>query len=128
THLILTHHISPPLPTFYLFFLYCSGAHRDLHSFPTRRSSDLISFPAPASPAQRTPFPTTFPHCCAAPGQRANSRSPLASGFRFPATFPFLAALPMPRSSAPRWLRRSQTLQSQAPERVRSMLLLRPSV
>src|SRR5438034_6324347 len=24
-----------------VFFLYCSGAHRDLHSFPTRRSSDL---------------------------------------------------------------------------------------
>src|SRR5438067_3645238 len=24
----------------YLFF-YCSGDHRDLHSFPTRRSSDL---------------------------------------------------------------------------------------
>src|SRR5438132_5044042 len=24
-----------------LFFLYCYGAHRDLHSFPTRRSSDL---------------------------------------------------------------------------------------
>src|SRR5206468_10974845 len=23
------------------FFLYCAGAHRDLHSFPTRRSSDL---------------------------------------------------------------------------------------
>src|SRR5437868_8263300 len=23
------------------FFFYCSGAHRDLHSFPTRRSSDL---------------------------------------------------------------------------------------
>src|SRR5690606_41764493 len=23
------------------FFLSCSGAHRDLHSFPTRRSSDL---------------------------------------------------------------------------------------
>src|SRR5207245_9070177 len=23
------------------FFLYCSGHHRDLHSFPTRRSSDL---------------------------------------------------------------------------------------
>src|SRR5262245_62600714 len=22
-------------------FLYCSGGHRDLHSFPTRRSSDL---------------------------------------------------------------------------------------
>src|SRR5207249_11819960 len=24
-----------------LFFFYCYGAHRDLHSFPTRRSSDL---------------------------------------------------------------------------------------
>src|SRR5439155_25436815 len=24
------------------FLLYSSGAHRDLHSFPTRRSSDLI--------------------------------------------------------------------------------------
>src|SRR5439155_26025311 len=23
------------------FFFYCSGHHRDLHSFPTRRSSDL---------------------------------------------------------------------------------------
>src|SRR5690606_39518922 len=26
-----------------LFFFYCSGAHRDLHSFPTRRSSDLVN-------------------------------------------------------------------------------------
>src|SRR5690625_7416825 len=25
----------------FLFFFYCSGDHRDLHSFPTRRSSDL---------------------------------------------------------------------------------------
>src|SRR5437867_9918730 len=25
----------------YTFSLYCFGAHRDLHSFPTRRSSDL---------------------------------------------------------------------------------------
>src|SRR5262245_62777554 len=23
------------------FFFYCNGTHRDLHSFPTRRSSDL---------------------------------------------------------------------------------------
>src|SRR5687767_10847527 len=30
------------LPQFYfLFFFYCCGDHRDLHSFPTRRSSDL---------------------------------------------------------------------------------------
>src|SRR5439155_8969588 len=26
----------------YSFFFYLSGAHRDLHSFPTRRSSDLV--------------------------------------------------------------------------------------
>src|SRR5436190_9284212 len=25
------------------FFFYCSGDHLDLHSFPTRRSSDLLS-------------------------------------------------------------------------------------
>src|SRR5436309_3278194 len=26
----------------FYFFFYWSGAHRDLHSFPTRRSSDLL--------------------------------------------------------------------------------------
>src|SRR5206468_10122176 len=34
----------PPLPsslTLLLFFFYCPGPPRDLHSFPTRRSSDL---------------------------------------------------------------------------------------
>src|SRR5438270_1100375 len=31
------------MPNFFLlsFFFYCYGDHRDLHSFPTRRSSDL---------------------------------------------------------------------------------------
>src|SRR5699024_12718279 len=28
-------------PRSFLFFFYCYGAPRDLHSFPTRRSSDL---------------------------------------------------------------------------------------
>src|SRR5438094_8973331 len=27
---------------FIFFFFYCSGDHPDLHSFPTRRSSDLV--------------------------------------------------------------------------------------
>src|SRR5207253_10831076 len=31
---------SPPF-VFSSFFFYCSGHHRHLHSFPTRRSSDL---------------------------------------------------------------------------------------
>src|SRR5206468_11757685 len=38
--------LSYPLP---FFFFYSSRDHRDLHSFPTRRSSDLSrSFPIPA--------------------------------------------------------------------------------
>src|SRR5436305_10671098 len=28
-------------PFYFLFFFQCCAAHRDLHSFPTRRSSDL---------------------------------------------------------------------------------------
>src|SRR5437764_7134126 len=36
TYLSMHHH-------FIYFFFYCYGDHRDLHSFPTRRSSDLIS-------------------------------------------------------------------------------------
>src|SRR5207249_11992819 len=30
------------VPYTFLFFFYCFGDHRDLHSFPTRRSSDLV--------------------------------------------------------------------------------------
>src|SRR5438309_7900803 len=36
-----------------LFFFYCFGDHRDLHSFPTRRSSDLST--APRSSAGPSP-------------------------------------------------------------------------
>src|SRR5207253_8735045 len=35
----------PTSPSLYLFFFYCTGDHRDLHSFPTRRSSDLNAVP-----------------------------------------------------------------------------------
>src|SRR5207302_8841329 len=34
-------HIHSPHSTLLIFFSYRSGSHRDLHSFPTRRSSDL---------------------------------------------------------------------------------------
>src|SRR5947209_11191641 len=38
------------------FFFYCYGAHQDLHSFPTRRSSDLDGrlwvSPRPALPSE----------------------------------------------------------------------------
>src|SRR5204862_5594520 len=36
----LLHHAAP-LSTSYFFFFHRSRPHRDLHSFPTRRSSDL---------------------------------------------------------------------------------------
>src|SRR5690242_21299056 len=32
----------PSLCLHIIFFFYCYGDHRDLHSFPTRRSSDLL--------------------------------------------------------------------------------------
>src|SRR5438105_9581940 len=32
---------SPHIRLWFFFFFYCYGDHRDLHSFPTRRSSDL---------------------------------------------------------------------------------------
>src|SRR5205809_7818382 len=34
--------LSIPIYSFFFFF-YCYGDHRDLHSFPTRRSSDLFN-------------------------------------------------------------------------------------
>src|SRR5438132_4595818 len=35
------------LACFLVFFFSCYSAHRDLHSFPTRRSSDLMATPSP---------------------------------------------------------------------------------
>src|SRR5688572_30915748 len=67
THATLSYHrqsyLRPDLhkkksPACYLFFLQCYGHHRDLHSFPTRRSSDLHAFGGPGAephPAQRHP-------------------------------------------------------------------------
>src|SRR5690606_41823073 len=50
---LLLSRVPPPLPPF--FFFHCSGAHRDLHSFPTRRSSDLSSVTATASLCSNSP-------------------------------------------------------------------------
>src|SRR5207244_11583961 len=41
---VLLAHSSSLFPLHFLFFFYCSAPHRDLHSFPTRRSSDLQTF------------------------------------------------------------------------------------
>src|SRR5438874_6627571 len=39
------------------FFFECSGDHRDLHSFPTRRSSDLLPSGAETAPRRGWPRP-----------------------------------------------------------------------
>src|SRR5205823_12518791 len=64
--------------------LYCSGRLRDLHSFPTRRSSDLRR-------------PTTFYKFCAYSGIFSPARN-LTNAFfqsgRYPANFPRRRSLP----------------------------------
>src|SRR5207248_8867381 len=47
-----------PLSHLHFFFFYCYADHRDLHSFPTRRSSDLLA----RSPSRSTAWP--FPRAC----------------------------------------------------------------
>src|SRR5262245_62615287 len=49
-----------------LFFFSCYRDHRDLHSFPTRRSSDLIFFHA--QPADHAPCATRKVLPCGAAG------------------------------------------------------------
>src|SRR5262249_58434052 len=41
----------PLVPFFHLSFFHFYAAHRDLHSFPTRRSSDLITQRVAGGPA-----------------------------------------------------------------------------
>src|SRR5690606_41260755 len=64
---------SHDLPSFSVcFFFYCSGAHLDLHSFPTRRSSDLPRRPTPPC-TRRIPSP---PRDAGAPGHPRQPRAP----------------------------------------------------
>src|SRR5437764_13104736 len=64
----------------FLFFFYCYGDHRDLHSFPTRRSSDLIggSGRPPSDPA---PLGGAWSHAGRG-GHRSASRTRAAGGIR----------------------------------------------
>src|SRR5437868_1431493 len=45
------------------YAVFCFRAHRDLHSFPTRRSSDLPAFPRTASSSPRRRRPRSPPTC-----------------------------------------------------------------
>src|SRR5207253_10753857 len=54
------------LPLFYSSFFHCSGHHRALHSFPTRRSSDLLTTEGlgrPASPLRSRTLPGWAARC-----------------------------------------------------------------
>src|SRR5947208_10375846 len=50
---VLFHLYITSFSIFFFFFFSCYGDHRDLHSFPTRRSSDLERDRLPASPCGR---------------------------------------------------------------------------
>src|SRR5205809_6734327 len=43
------HTVFQPISISFSFFFTCSAAHQDLHSFPTRRSSDLARSPTTTS-------------------------------------------------------------------------------
>src|SRR5436305_6319557 len=71
----------------FFFFFTCYGAHRHLHSFPTRRSSDLAGygFHADVTAAGVFLLPSTFVMLVAGPlsgviGTRFGSRLPLLLG------------------------------------------------
>src|SRR5205823_12726647 len=78
-------HTSPP-PFSLFFFSYCPGDHRALHSFPTRRSSDLTSrlrahplcwaratCASPSEPRRSTIWTCSW--CAACPASTAERRS-----------------------------------------------------
>src|SRR5689334_24640426 len=66
--------------SFLFFFFYSSGDHRYLHSFPTRRSSDLVTARrAPESICRRPePLPSACPAGC------TGCRSPRAASIGGP--------------------------------------------
>src|SRR5438309_5326003 len=57
----------------FYFFFYCYGDHPDLHSFPTRRSSDLTAVPV-------TPLMASKRLVCLSCAARARS-NPCSSGW-----------------------------------------------
>src|SRR5688572_3349732 len=80
-----------------VFFFYCFGDPRDLHSFPTRRSSDLTR-PAPSRPAatssarsatRSTPGRWSTPACSSSPSPPSCSpRAARRHSWRSSATAP----------------------------------------
>src|SRR5690606_39382581 len=93
-------------------------ARRDLHSFPTRRSSDLASPPpTPATPTARrpTPRPRAASWCCRA-----------ASTESTPASSPTSSSARTTRTRAPTTVRRSEehTSELQSRENLVCRLLL----
>src|SRR5947209_17214863 len=67
--------------TLSIFFFYCYGDHPDLHSFPTRRSSDLVLGARPLDYRRSVLFTTrrlscAAPHsCCSPPASRSEEHT-----------------------------------------------------
>src|SRR5207248_10289008 len=60
----------------FCFFFYCSVAHRDLHSFPTRRSSDLVAARKMRVLVMRAPLSAGLPRCSDNRGHGRIARAP----------------------------------------------------
>src|SRR5207302_10248546 len=85
--LTLHHYYFPPYlhsSVFTLFFFfYCYGDHQDLHSFPTRRSSDLtVSITASRRASNAAAFVKWSPSNARSPATPAGSRVCAASSRR----------------------------------------------
>src|SRR5699024_12791156 len=76
----------------FFFLLYRSGLHRALHSFPTRRSSDLSKV---SGSAERRDTARTTTATAADP---ASASSACCPGAKNPAVVPAATANPAPRS------------------------------
>src|SRR5699024_12090543 len=72
-----------PSPAF-MFFLYCRGPPRDLHSFPTRRSSDLTGCVIRVEATSSETAPSTPCSCsrCGASSAPGASHSPSSASSR----------------------------------------------
>src|SRR5205814_8939958 len=68
------HSMSLLFAVLYYFYLSCSSHHLYLHSFPTRRSSDLAADSAPVRRARRDPLPAERDAAAGRPPARGNDR------------------------------------------------------
>src|SRR5207244_13361903 len=99
--------------------LYATAHHRALHSFPTRRSSDL------SAPTLRNATPASSANCrsAIANGRRACRRFPRTPRYRWSTARPTWRSLPSAAARAP-FRSEEHTSELQSPDHLVCRLLL----